>query len=59
MRRAISSCCWAIWLWAQDTRYKNFLDSYSQWTPILSTFSTITGLVSLYLSYRVLEATSK
>ena len=43
----------------QDTRYKNFLDSYSQWTPILSTFSTITGLVSLYLSYRVLEATSK
>lgn len=42
----------------QDTRYKNFLDSYSLWGPIISTFSTLTSLVSIYLTYRVLENTT-
>lgn len=42
----------------QDIRYKNFLDSYAQWTPIISTISTITSLASLYMSYLVLQNTS-
>lgn len=42
----------------QDTRYKNFLDSYAQWTPIISTFTTITSLASLYMSYLILQNTA-
>lgn len=42
----------------QDYRYKNFLDSYSQWTPFINGFNTLTGLVSIYLTYKVLENTS-
>ena len=42
----------------QDIRYKNFLDSYAQWTPIISTISTITSLASLYLSFMILQNTS-
>lgn len=42
----------------QDTRYKNFLDSYAQWTPIISTFTTITSLASLYMTYLVLQNSS-
>lgn len=43
----------------QNSRYKNFMDSYSQWTPIFSLLSTVTGFVSLYLTYRVYEGTAK
>ena len=39
----------------QDTRYKNFLDSYQLWSPFVNAFSAITGVVSLYLSYRILR----
>lgn len=43
----------------QDSRYKNFLDSYSLWTPFVNGFNTLTGLVSIYLTYKVLENTSR
>lgn len=43
----------------QDTRYKNFLDSYSQWTPIFSTISTVASIASLVLTYFMLQNTSK
>ena len=43
----------------QDSAYKNFLDSYTQWTPFTNTLSTLISLVSVYLTYRVLENTSK
>ena len=39
----------------QDTRYKNFLDSYSLWSPFISAFSTVSSVVSLYISYRILR----
>ena len=39
----------------QNTRYKNFLDSYSLWSPFVSAFSTVTSVVSLYISYRILR----
>lgn len=39
----------------QDTKFKNFLDSYSLWSPFVSAFSTITSVVSLYISYRILR----
>lgn len=42
----------------RDSSYKNFLDSYSQWTPFINAFSTITSLVSLYITYRIYEITS-
>lgn len=39
----------------QDTHYKNFLDSYQMWSPFISSLSAISGLVSLYISYRLLR----
>ena len=39
----------------QNTKYKNFLDSYSLWSPFVTAFSTISSLVSLYISYRILR----
>ena len=39
----------------QDTRYKNFLDSYQLWSPFINAFSTVTSVVSLYISYRILR----
>ena len=42
----------------QDIHYKNFLDSYSMWSPFISSISFITSLVSLYATYKVLESTS-
>ena len=43
----------------QDSGYKNFLDSYTQWTPFTNAFSTLISLVSVYLTYKVFENTSK
>ena len=43
----------------QNTSYRNFMESYSQWTPIISTFSTLLSVVSLYATYRVYMNTSK
>ena len=39
----------------QDTHYKNFLDSYQMWSPFISSLSAISGLASLYISYRLLR----
>ena len=43
----------------RDTGYHNFVQSYAQWTPIISTISTITGFVSLYLSFKILQNQSR
>ncbi len=43
----------------RNTSYRNFIDSYSQWTPIISTFSTLISVVSLYATYRVYMNTNK
>lgn len=43
----------------RNTSYRNFMESYSQWTPIISTFSTLVSIVSLYLSYKVYTNTSR
>lgn len=37
----------------QNTSYRNFMESYSQWTPIISTFSSLLSIASLYVTYRV------
>ena len=43
----------------QNTSYRNFMESYSLWTPIISTFSSLVGIASLYLSYRVYRNTNR
>lgn len=43
----------------QNTSYRNFMESYSQWTPIISTFSTLLSVVSLVATYRIYMNTSK
>ncbi len=42
----------------QDVRYKNFLDSFKNWTPILSVASTVVGVVSAYLTYQIYSRTN-
>ena len=42
----------------QNTGYRNFQLSYSQFGTILSVFSSFTGLVSLYLTYRLYQNTA-
>lgn len=42
----------------QDVRYKNFLDSFRNWTPILSVASTVVGVVSAYLTYQIYSRTN-
>lgn len=37
----------------QNTSYRNFMESYSLWTPIVSTISTLVSFVSLYVTYRL------
>lgn len=39
----------------RDTGYYNFVQSYAQWTPIISFFSTAISVVSLFLTYQVLQ----
>ena len=39
----------------QNSGYGNFMQSFTQWTPFLTIFSTITSVVSLYISYRMIE----
>lgn len=43
----------------QNTSYRNFVESYSQWSPIISTFSTLISVASLIATYRVYMNTSK
>ena len=43
----------------QNTNYRNFMESYSQWSPFISTFSTLLSVVSLYATYKVYMNTSK
>ena len=37
----------------RNTQYRNFLESYGMWTPIISIFSIGTSVVSLYLTYKI------
>ena len=39
--------------------YRNFMESYSMWTPIISTVTSLVSLTSLYLSYRIYMNTNK
>lgn len=39
----------------RDSSYGNFMQSFTQWTPFFTIFSTITSVVSLYISFRMLE----
>jgi polysaccharide export outer membrane protein len=41
----------------QNTSYRNFMESYNLWTPIISTFSTLVSLTSLYVTYRLYTRT--
>ena len=41
----------------QDVRYKNFLDSFRNWTPIFSVASTVVGVLSAYMTYRLYSKT--
>lgn len=43
----------------RNTSYRNFMESYSQWTPIFSTFSSLLSIASLYVTYRVYMNTNK
>jgi Periplasmic protein involved in polysaccharide export len=43
----------------QNTSYRNFMESYSLWTPIISTFSTLVSITSLYVTYRLYTRSSK
>lgn len=43
----------------QNTSYRNFMESYNLWTPIISTFSTVFSVASLYVTYRVYRNTNK
>ena len=37
----------------QNTSYRNFIESYSQWTPFVSAFSSILSIASIYVTYLV------
>lgn len=43
----------------QNTSYRNFIESYNLWTPIVSTFSTIVSIASLYVTYRLYSKTNQ
>lgn len=43
----------------QNTSYRNFMESYNLWTPIVSTFSTLVSVASLYVTYRLYIRSSK
>lgn len=43
----------------RDSSYGNFMQSFTQWTPFFTLFSTITGVVSLYISYKMVEYMEK
>ena len=43
----------------QDSVYKNFMDSYRQWSPILSLFSTGVSLLSTYFAIQTYLNTNK
>ena len=43
----------------QNISYRNFVESYSQWTPIISTITSLISIASLYMSYRVYMNTNK
>ena len=43
----------------RDTSYSNFMQSFTQWSPFFTMFSTALGIVNIYLTYRMLEAYSR
>lgn len=43
----------------QNTSYRNFIESYNLWTPIVSTFSTMVSIASLYVTYRLYSKTNQ
>ena len=43
----------------RNTSYRNFMESYSLWTPIISTVSSLLSIASLYLAYQTYMNTNK
>lgn len=43
----------------RNTTYRNFMESYSLWTPIISTVSSLLSIASLYLAYQTYLNTNK
>ena len=43
----------------RNTSYRNFLESYEQWSPFVSIFSSFVGVASLYVTYLLYRAYSK
>ena len=43
----------------RNTSYRNFMESYSQWTPIISTVSTLLSVASLFVTYQIYMNTNK
>ena len=43
----------------RNTSYRNFLESYSQWSPFFTTFSSLVSIASLYLTYRIYRNNNK
>ena len=39
----------------QNTSYRNFMESYSMWSPIVSIVSTAVSFVSLYLTFHIYQ----
>lgn len=39
----------------RDTGYRNFMQSFTQWDPLFSMFSAAVNIVSLYLTYMILQ----
>ena len=39
----------------RDTGYHNFVQSYEQWSPFINVFSTAISILSLYLTYQILQ----
>ena len=39
----------------QNDSYRNFMESYSMWSPITSIVSLATGFVSLFLTFRLYQ----
>ena len=43
----------------RDTGYRNFMQSYTMWAPIISTITLLSGFVTLYLSYQTYSRYSR
>jgi polysaccharide export outer membrane protein len=43
----------------RNNGYRNFMESYSQWSPFISTFSTLLSIASLYVTYQLYTSRNK